>query len=123
REALSSVVRDIERGRRRVEERGDLESRVGEGLVVDNGLLNGGAGDAREGCEGAVGKMATIPKVDRGSITMIENEHTTVDVDEGKGVEVGSRGKRTARRLRLKAQRSLRAGRTCQRELAQTREP
>jgi hypothetical protein len=95
REALSSVVsidggsgRSIGRGRRRVEERGDLESRVGEGLVVEgivhNGLVDGGAGDAREGCEGAVGKMATIPKVDRGSITMIENEHTTIDVDEGK---------------------------------------
>ena len=74
---------------------GGPSSRVGEGLVVEgivhDGLINGGAGDAREGCEGAVGKMATIPKVDRGSITMIENEHTTVDVDEGKGVEVGSR--------------------------------
>ena len=66
-----------------------------EGLVVEgivhNGLVDGGTGDAREGCEGAVGKMATIPKIDRGSITVVRNKHTVIDANEGKGVEVGSR--------------------------------
>jgi hypothetical protein len=45
----------------------------------------------REGCEGTIGEMTAIPKVDGGSVALVRNEHGVVDVDQRKGVEISGR--------------------------------
>ena len=76
-----------------MEERGNLEGRVGEGavvkVVVDDGLVDGGAGNLGERSEGTVGEMTPIPKVDGGGVALVGYKLGVVDVDQRKGVKVG----------------------------------
>ena len=92
--------------------------------VIDHRLVNSRAGDGRERDEGAVWKVAPVPEVNSCGVAVVRDKPAMFDPDMGQGVVVCvNRGERTARRLTLNAQRSLRGGRTCQREPAQTRVP
>jgi hypothetical protein len=77
----------------RIEESGDLESRVSEGVVVEgvknDGLVDGRAGGAWERGEGTIGQVTTVPEINSSCIAMIGNETAVFNADKGKGVEVG----------------------------------
>ena len=66
---------------------------MGEGVVVevvvDDGLVDGGAGNLGERCEGTVGEVTPVPKVYGSGVALVGNKLGVVDVDQRKGVEVG----------------------------------